>query len=307
MEGEHWYNNTGWMTEQDQCDWYGITCDEERYVIEINLSSNNMRGDFPANSLSNFYKLKRLDLGNNTLHGTIAATQIIFLGLEEVLRNDTSVFFNLRDLVHVDLSQNNLSGEVDVLFAPALEYVNFSHNNFTSINNFKKFKKSHETLTVCDVSHNSINASASELMTNVPPNIEQLTLSSNLIHGPLLTSSLEVLANLRRFDMSMNVLLGELPDFSNSYPNLQVLDLSEQISEGLVGNIPDSLVNLAFLSTLNLASNKLSGSISQILGNMAQIRVLNLSSNELSQSIPKELGKLGKRILVYVHVLLYLQ
>ena len=295
-EGEHWYNNTGWMTEQDQCDWYGITCDEEGYVIEINLSSNNMRGDFPADSLSNFYKLKRLDLGNNTLHGTMGA---IYADYDydydkEELRNDTSLFFNLRDLVHVDLSQNNLSGEVDVLFAPALEYVNFSHNNFTSINSFKKFKRSYHTLTVCDVSHNFINASASELMTNVPLNIEQLTLSSNLIHGPLLTSSLEVLANLRRFDMSMNVLSGELPDFSNSYPNLQVLDLSEQISEGLVGNIPDSLVNLAFLSTLNLASNKLSGSIPPVLGNMGQLRVLNLSSNELSQSIPKELGKLGK-------------
>ena len=295
MEGEHWYNNTGWMTEQDQCDWYGITCDEERYAIEINLSSNNMRGDFPADSLSNFYKLKRLDLGNNTLHGTLAATYDIYADyVEEVLRNDTSVFFNLRDLVHVDLSQNNLSGEVDVLFAPALEYVNFSHNNFTSINSFKKFKRSYQNLKICDVSHNSINASASELMTNVPLNIEQLTLSSNFIHGPLLTSSLEVLANLRRFDMSMNVLSGDLPDFSNSYPNLQVLDLSEQISEGLVGNIPDNLVNLAFLSTLNLAGNKLSGSISLVLGNMGQLRVLNLSSNELSQSIPKELGKLGK-------------
>ena len=205
----------------------------------------------------------------------------------------------------MDLSQNNLSGEVDVLFAPALEYVNFSHNNFTSINSFKKFKKSHKTLIVCDVSHNSINASASELMTNVPPNIEQLTLSSNLIQGPLLTSSLEVLANLRRFDMSMNSLSGDLPDFSNSYPNLQVLDLSEQISEGLVGNIPESLANLPFLSTLNLAGNQLSNIIPQVLGNMGQLRVLNLSNNKLSEAIPKELGKLGMLCSYHMFVLYF--
>ena len=214
--GDYWYNNTGWTTEQDQCNWYGITCDEEDYVIEINLPNNNITGKFPSDSLSSFYNLQRIDLGNNSLHGIMAGTN-------QWGKTDASLFFNLRELTHVDLSQNNLSGEVDVLFAPALQYANFSHNNFTSINSFKKFKKSHETLTVCDVSHNFINTSASNLMMYVLPNIEELIVSSNLIQGPLPTT-LEVLANLRRFDISMNVLSGELPDFSNSYPNLQVLD-----------------------------------------------------------------------------------
>ena len=300
--GEYWLNNTGWTTDQDLCSWFGITCDEESYVIEINLPSNNVTGDFPSDSLSSFYKLTRLDLCDNSLHGTMAGTtktnpytgyidDDIYVQNQPV--NDTSIFFNLRDLAHVDLSQNNLSGEVDVLFTPALQYANFSHNYFTSINSFKKFKKSHQTLTVCDVSHNSIKTSTSDLMTNVPPNIERFILSNNLIHGPLLTSSLEVLANLRTLDLSMNSFSGEVPDFSNSNPNLQVLDLSEQ-EEGLVGIIPESLANLPFLSTLNLNKNHLSGSIPPVLGNMGQLRVLNLSSNKLSQTIPKELGKLGE-------------
>ncbi len=50
---------------------------------------------------------------------------------------DTSIFFDLRELVRVDLSRNKLSGEMDILFAPVLEYVNLSHNNFTSIDSFK--------------------------------------------------------------------------------------------------------------------------------------------------------------------------
>jgi hypothetical protein len=37
----------------------------------------------------------------------------------------------------VNMSRNKLSGEVDILFAPALEHVDFSHNNFTSIDSFK--------------------------------------------------------------------------------------------------------------------------------------------------------------------------
>jgi len=286
MSGDYWLNNTGWKTEQDQCSWFGITCDEQGYVIEINLPSNNITGEFPANSLSSFYNLQRLNLRNNLLHGIMAGSYSRAIGIV----SSTSLFFNLRDLTHVDLSQNNLSGEVDVLFAPALQYANFSHNNFTSINSFKKFKRSYQTLTICDMSHNSINTSASDLMTNVPTNIEQFILSSNLIHGSLPTT-LEVLPNLRRFNMSMNSLSGELPDFSSVYASLQVLDLSDQ---GLIGNIPESLANLPFLSTLILGSNLLAGSIPPVIGNMGQLRVLYLSSNKLSQTIPKELGKLGE-------------
>jgi len=297
--GDYWYNNTGWTTEQDQCNWYGITCDEEDYVIEINLPNNNITGKFPSNSLSSFYNLQRLDLGNNDLIGMMAGTN-------EFGKTDASLFFNLRDLARVDLSQNKLNGEVDVLFAPALQYANFSNNNFTSINGFKEFKRSQQTLTVCDVSHNSINTSTSDLMKNVPPNVEELILWNNLIHGPL-PKSLEEATNLRQFDLSMNALSGELPDFSSVYPNLQVLDLSNRIGEGLVGNIPESLANLPFLSTLNFAGNQLSNIIPPVLGNMGQLRVLNLSNNKLSQTIPKELGNLGEFVLIsYMHfVLLY--
>ena len=296
--GDYWFNNTGWITEQDQCNWFGITCDEQGYVIEINLPNSNITGELPSVSLSSFYNLQRLDLRNNLLHGIMAGTYDLNAGYDddytpEKWSTHASLFFNLRDLAHVDLSQNNLSGDVDVLFAPALQYVNFSHNNFTSINSFKKFKKSHLTLAICDVSHNSINTSASNLMKNLPTNIEQFILSSNHIHGSL-PATLELMANLRRFNMSMNSLSGELPDFSSVFPNLQVFDLSEQISEGLVGNIPESLANLPFLSTLNLGSNLLSGSIPPVLGNMEQLRVLNLSNNKLSQTTPKELGKLGE-------------
>ena len=310
--GDNWLNNTGWMTSKlDHCDWYGITCDEQReFVIEINLPSNNVTGEFPSTSLSNFYKLKRLNLGNNTLHGTMAATYDLYEendddyyydddSLGEELVNDTSLFFNLRELAHVDLSQNNLSGKVDLLFAPALEHANFSHNNFTSINSFKRFKRSHQTLRICDITYNFINSSASDLLQNVPPNIEQLILSKNLIHGTLPTS-LEHLANLRYFDMSMNMLSGELPDISSIYPNLQALDLSEQNSgdnTGFIGAIPEGLVNLQFLSALNLSGNELSGTISPVLGTFVQLKVLDLSKNKLSQSIPKELGKLGGKFI----------
>ena len=217
-----------------------------------------------------------------------------YYGEDEIIVNDTALFFHLHDLAHVDLSQNNLSGEVDVLFAPALENANFSHNNFTSINSFKKFKRSHQikrshqTLRICDVSNNYIGQSASDVMTNVPPNIEQMILSDNLFKGTIPTS-LERLEKLRMFDMGRNMLSGVVPDFYASFPNLLVLELSNQ---SLIGTIPGSLANLPFLITLNLAGNELTGRISPALGGFALLKSLDLSNNKLGQSIPKELGKL---------------
>ena len=295
MGGEYWLINSGWDDSSSHCTWHGITCDEEAHVTEINLSSNNVTGEFPSDSLSKLYKLERLDLSDNNVRGTMAGTSENWFCTETIVA-DTSVFFNLRDLIHVDLSQNNLSGEVDVLFAPAIEYANFSHNNFTSINSFKEFKRSHQTLILCDVSHNSINASGSDIMKHVPTNIEQMILSDNLIHGPLPTS-LEHLANLRILSMDSNRLSGELPSSSSSFPNLRALDLSNQKqasnTSGFTGVIPEGLSNLPFLTTLNLGGNKLSGGIPPTLGGLSQLKVLDLSDNELDKFIPKELGALS--------------
>ena len=58
--------------------------------------------------MSNLYRLERVDFGQNILKGRMDDDA------------DESVFFNLRNLKYVDLSRNSLSGEVDLLFAPAL-------------------------------------------------------------------------------------------------------------------------------------------------------------------------------------------
>ena len=156
------------MTNPMHCEWFRIRCDEDGFVEEIKLEFNNITGEFPSNSLAKLYKLKTINLAKNNLSGTMAETT---WG-----NDDTSIFFNLRELTDVDLSQNNLSGEVDILFAPELKHVNFSHNNFTSVNSYKKFKGSYKTLQVCDLSYNSIQQEARKLMKNMPPNIEQLFL-----------------------------------------------------------------------------------------------------------------------------------
>jgi hypothetical protein len=142
--GDDWFDNTGWMSSLDHCEWFGVSCDNNGYVTKIEMSNNNLDGAFPAESIASFYKLQELDLSDNNLRGVMAAEFNTYVSWNETSEEwdegpgpDTSTFFGLRELVRVDLSQNKLSGEVDILFAPALEYANFSHNKFASIDSFK--------------------------------------------------------------------------------------------------------------------------------------------------------------------------
>ncbi|KAL7527626.1 hypothetical protein ACHAXR_002053, partial [Thalassiosira sp. AJA248-18] len=174
------------------------------------------------------------------------------------------------------------------------------HNNFTSFSSFKRFKQSHETLRIFDLSYNSIQQQASDILKNVPPNIEQFILSDNMIQGTL--PPLENLNELRRLNMGSNSLNGTLPDFPTAFPNLQELDLSTQAQgngSGLSGGISARLSNLPFLTTLDLAGNELTGPLPAAFGNFGQLKLLILSDNVLTKTIPAELGRLAGTLEVF--------
>ena len=131
-------------------------------------------------------------------------------------------------------------------------------------------------------------------MENLPPNLEELILSNNRMHGTL-PQNMEELSRLKRLDISTNMLSGGLPDFSRVYPNLQVLNLSNQKQGkriGLTGIISNELLEFNFLSTLNLGGNSFTGTVPPALGNMGLLTTLDLSNNLLSERIPPNLGNL---------------
>eukprot|EP00984_Skeletonema_dohrnii_P004616 scaffold1634_cov118-Skeletonema_dohrnii-CCMP3373.AAC.14 len=317
--GQNWTNSAGWMNEEEHCEWYGITCDGNGQVISVNLRDNNLAGQFPVYTrsdyrgrpvrnniweytkygLANLRKLKTLDLANNKLTGTIEYRPL----------------YNLASLTHFDVSGNELSGEVNALVTPSVKHSDFSNNHFTSMHRFDVYKVSPlQTLIFCDVSNNVIKNAAAHILKNIPPSIEQFFASNNQIYGSLSASFntlpklrqfdmssnklsgilpewLSNLPELRQFDMSSNALSGELPSFSDSIFVLQELDLSNQ-TIGFTGLMSEDLWRFQSLMILNLAGNKLAGTISPTIGSMAVLEVFDLSNNLLSSSIPAELGML---------------
>eukprot|EP00816_Leptocylindrus_hargravesii_P012141 CAMPEP_0196801142 /NCGR_PEP_ID=MMETSP1362-20130617/830_1 /TAXON_ID=163516 /ORGANISM="Leptocylindrus danicus, Strain CCMP1856" /LENGTH=237 /DNA_ID=CAMNT_0042171911 /DNA_START=91 /DNA_END=801 /DNA_ORIENTATION=- len=70
MNGNEWDNSTNWLSDAPVCQWYGIDCNNNDEVIEIDMYSNNLQGSIPSEMrwLSN---LERLDLPRNSLTGSI--------------------------------------------------------------------------------------------------------------------------------------------------------------------------------------------------------------------------------------------
>ena len=67
--GGSWYNSTNWMSDSNGttvCDWYGLTCNVEGWVIEMDLSANRVRRNVP-NEFSLLTSLQYVGLSQNSL------------------------------------------------------------------------------------------------------------------------------------------------------------------------------------------------------------------------------------------------
>jgi len=62
-----------WLTGEDHCgNWYGVSCDLQRRVTELNLARNYVTGQIPV-ELGQMLELSTLDLSNNAMSGAIPA------------------------------------------------------------------------------------------------------------------------------------------------------------------------------------------------------------------------------------------
>lgn len=90
--GDQWTNKANWGSQEIE-NWYGVTV-EDKDVVAIDLSNNNLKGKIPA-ELFYLTKLKKLRLDRNQLFDTIPATLGRIATLEEL-----------------NLSRNQLSGQM---------------------------------------------------------------------------------------------------------------------------------------------------------------------------------------------------
>ena len=79
--GDHWTDNTNWLSEVPLNEWYGVTTDDKGRVTALDLSHNELTGPIPS-SLGQLYNLQTLYLGGNDWTGCIPSV------LQDVPNND---------------------------------------------------------------------------------------------------------------------------------------------------------------------------------------------------------------------------
>ncbi|XP_057990670.1 receptor-like protein 43, partial [Hevea brasiliensis] len=267
-------------------------------ISSLALSSCELQGKFPDNIIRR-PNLQLLDLsGNEDLTGSLprhnwnnsfrslslSATKIpIYL----------DQLGSLKQLLLLDLSYNNFSGEIPYSFESLkqLETLDLRINNLSG--QIPSSLGSLEELYSLDLSYNNFHGEIPSSFGNLKQ-LHTLNLRINNLSGQI-PSSLGNLGKLYSLDLSYNNFNGEIPSSFGNLGELYSLDLS---SNNFNGEIPSSFGNLKQLHTLNLCNNNLSGQIPSSLGNLGELYSLDLSSNNFNGEIPSSFESLKHFLLL---------
>ncbi|XP_039115504.1 LOW QUALITY PROTEIN: receptor like protein 21-like [Dioscorea cayenensis subsp. rotundata] len=266
------------------------------YSLEyLNLNDNNFVRSIP-NSLSSS-PLRSLNIGNNHFSGNFPSwigkalknLMILSLGGNNFVGLISNQICNLRHIHILDLSYNNLSGNIpsclqnmghdsdwqydfmsmgwtsfayeDMLdmhrgFLPNLDFtLMFELPTFKGIIDFANRKK------VYDYKGNIMN------------HFFGLDLSSNQLVG-VIPWEIGNIIKLHVLNLSNNLLVGSIPETLSRLREIESLDLSHNM---LTGSIPTELKELHFLEVFSVAYNNFSG---PTLGRVSQFSTFDESSYE---------------------------
>ncbi|XP_038700793.1 receptor-like protein 15 [Tripterygium wilfordii] len=209
----------------------------------------------------------------------------------------------MNSLVFLDLSKNNLSGNIPLCFIQLtkLQSVHLYKNKMTGPlpSAFMNFSE----IVTLDLTDNDFSGTIPNWIGNFS-NLGALLLKENHFHGEIPVELCQ-LTKLSFLDLSLNNFSGRLHSclgnltFGNqngfSSSNLRVnYDVPEDI-EFVTKNIVldySSYLILREMYGIDLSSNQFCGEIPHQFGNLSRVRVLNLSHNNLIGPIPETFSNL---------------
>ncbi|XVE71138.1 hypothetical protein DITRI_Ditri10aG0126200 [Diplodiscus trichospermus] len=228
-------------------------------LVSLDLSSNRLNGSLPDGFGAAFPKLKTLNLARNEIYGrgtdfaemkSLSSLNIsgnlfkgsvmgVFQGQPELIDLSKNQFqghisqvqlnstYKWSHLVYLDLSENQLSGEIllNLSQAQKLRHLNLAYNRFSR----QKFPRIGMLL-----------------------GLEYLNLSKTSLIGHI-SGEISQLIYLHTLDVSSNHFTGQIPSLAN--PSLKILDVSHN---NLSGEIPFSLLEkLPLMERYNFSYNNL--------------------------------------------------
>ncbi|GKV38487.1 hypothetical protein SLEP1_g46397 [Rubroshorea leprosula] len=360
--GENYSKIESWKEGIDCCSWDGVSCDNVTgHVIALNLSCSFLYGTFPSNStlfflrnlqslnlalndfrhskipseISQFTRLKHLDVSSSQFSGQVPREiahlpKLVSLNLSNSFYDDspelileTTTFRNLvhnlsevRELVLSGVNMRSVYPDFFMNLSSSLATLDLRKsglsrnfpNSIFRFPNLKNFYLSGNWNLAIDLPGSNWSSPLQRLYLldmdyggSIPESIgdlkslQYLNLLCNL-QGSIPTS-IGSLSQLTYLSLYYNNLRGQIPSSLTNLTQLTTLYLS---CNQLSGPIPASIGHLRQLTTLHLYSNHLSGQIPLSLANLSQLTFLILMNNQFSSPIPASIGNL--RQLTYLHI-----
>jgi Leucine-rich repeat (LRR) protein len=268
-----WSNTKNWLSADQVCVWYGVTCNPNKakvtIVQELNLSANGLMGTLPEELSLLQRDCHVLDLSANAIGGAIPETmgqslknlKRLYLGPNVFASTIPETLYELSHLTHLYIDSSQLVGTL----SPSIK-------KLTSLHGLGL--------------HNN------DLTGSIPSTIGDLTelrvlnLDENHFNSSI-PSSLGAMVGLVDLRLSQNSLIGAIPP---QLENLMILEILYLDQNSLTGSIPDGLSGrLPFLSELHLYNNFLTGRVPSALGFPPFLQALYLDGNDFTGSMPKSI------------------
>ncbi|CAM8887928.1 unnamed protein product [Rhodiola kirilowii] len=284
------------FTASDPCTSFsGVTCSLDPispYTLRVStLTLGTGRSDSPgllgslSNSIAFLTQLTQLVLFPGRVSGTIPSEigflrnlRVISLTSNDLTGIIPDTFSQLKNLHTLDLSDNRLTGFIphSVVNLPLLKVLILSSNHISG----ELPPLPTTDLLHLDLRNNKISGTLKPSRTSsIPLSLRYLSLSNNVMWGPLDNGLFESLSNLVFLDLSMNRFTGSLPPsvFLPSSLFLQRNFFNGQLPKTIPPGSTGS-------SIVDLSHNTLSGTIPEAL---AGVETLYLNNNRFSGSVPE--------------------
>ncbi|XP_044335908.1 receptor like protein 22-like [Triticum aestivum] len=274
------------------------------HLVSVDLRRNNLMGNIPV-SFFQLTSLAYLDIGWNNLMGSV----------------DLSLFWRLENLVHLGLSNNNLSvmdmdGEGNnppCTYLPRVTRLELACCNLTR---FPCLLAHINQLSYLDLSCNRISGAIPKwIWPTWNSSLTYLNLSHNMFSIMQLTSYVLRFNRLNALDLSSNQLQGQIPmpsppaaildysnnNFSSVLPNftlylglefkilknnISILDLS---FNNFSGRIAACLIEDGFISALSLRDNQFEDVLPNNIKDQCLLQTLDLNNNKIEGQLPRTL------------------
>ncbi|CAL5052252.1 unnamed protein product [Urochloa decumbens] len=235
------------------------------YLEELDLSNNNLSGSMPNWLFTKEATLVNLNLGNNSLTGSLLPIGHPQTALQTMI-----------------ISNNHITGQLPMGFGsifPCLSTLDFYHNNFygqipMSLCHINRMR-------LLDLSNNNFSGELPPCVFTDFPDLWIFSISNNQLGG-LVFGGMNNLSVGFALHLGNNKFEGPLPPLLSG--SLVILSLYDN---KLSGELDPSFWNLSRLGVLNLSGNRITGKIHPKICNLTSIEILDLSDNNFSGPIPK--------------------